>query len=78
MAPITANPSRRDDSLPGEAIPFDPLDPPPPPAPDKPRPVLLITSGRAIPELGESYTTALQMAIDRMAVRIVSAMEQPW
>jgi hypothetical protein len=75
---ILTNPRRRDDSVPIEAVPFDPTNPPPPPGPDVPRPVTIVTSGRAIPELGESNTTALQMAIDRMAVRIVSAMEQPW
>jgi hypothetical protein len=75
---VLTNPRRYRDSIPPEAIPFDPLDPPPPPAPDKPAPVVLVTYGRAIPELGESNTTALQMAIDRMAYRIVAAMEQPW
>ena len=59
-------------------FPFDAANPPAAPGPDKPQPVRLSTSGRAIPELGESNTTALQMAIDRMAVKIVSAMEQPW
>jgi hypothetical protein len=75
---ILTNPRRRDDSVPIEAIPFDPANPPLPARPDVPKPVILTASGRAIPELGESNTTALQMAIDRMAVRIVSAMEQPW
>jgi Lipopolysaccharide-assembly len=75
---ILTNPRRRDDSLPAEAIPFDPLDPPAPTKPDRPAPVVIVTSGRAIPELGESNTTALQMAMDRMAVRIAGAMEQPW
>jgi len=75
---ILTNPRRRDDSLPIEAVPFDPANPPPAPGAEVPRPVVITTTGRAIPELGESNTTALQMAIDRMAVRIVSAMEQPW
>ena len=75
---ILTNPRQRDDSPAIDPIPFDPLNPPLPPRPDAPRPVVLTTSGRAIAELGESNTTALQMAIDRMAVRIVSAMEQPW
>jgi len=75
---ILTNPRQRDDSPAIEPIPFDPMNPPQPPKPDAPRPVVLSSSGRAIPELGESSTTALHIAIDRMAVRIVSAMEQPW
>jgi hypothetical protein len=75
---ILTNPRRRDDTVPLAEIPFDPHNPPPCPAPDVPRPVVLRSNGRAVPELGESYTTALHMAIDRMAVRIVSAMEEPW
>jgi hypothetical protein len=75
---VLTNPRRRDDSVPIEAIPFDPANPPVPEKADTPKPVVLVSTGRAIPELGESNTTALQMAIDRMAVRIVSAMEQPW
>ena len=38
----------------------------------------LQASGRFLPELGESTTTALQMACQRMAVQIVSLMEKPW
>lgn len=75
---ILTNPKQRDDSIAIEAVPFDPANPPIPEKPDAPKPVVITTSGRAIPELGESNTTALQMAINRMAVRIVSAMEQPW
>ncbi len=75
---ILTNPTDRTKVvLPGE-IPFDPKVPPQQVTPDKPQPVLLSSVGRAIPELGESVTTALQMAIDRMAVKIVSAMEKPW
>jgi len=75
---ILTNPRKRDDAQPAMDFPFDAANPPAAPGPDKPLPVRLSTSGRAIPELGESNTTALQMAIDRMAVKIVSAMEQPW
>jgi Lipopolysaccharide-assembly len=75
---ILTNPRRRDDSILIEAVPFDPANPPLPPGPEVAKPVVITTTGRAIPELGESNTTALQMATDRMAVRIVSAMEQPW
>lgn len=57
---------------------FDPTLRPPPPTRDVPQPVVLSTQGRALPELGESITTALQMAINRMADAVVSAMEQPW
>lgn len=75
---ILTNPGRETHIvLPGE-IPFDPKAPPPQVKPDKPQPVFMSSVGRAIPELGESITTALKMAIDRMAVQIVSAMEKPW
>jgi hypothetical protein len=39
---------------------------------------VLQASGRFLPELGESTTTALQQACQRMAVQIVSLMEKPW
>jgi hypothetical protein len=75
---ILTNPSRDTKViLPGD-VPFDPGVPPPQVKPDKPQPVILSTIGRAIPELGESNTTALQMAINRMADQIISAMEKPW
>ncbi|HEV3144752.1 MAG TPA: LptE family protein [Gemmataceae bacterium] len=38
----------------------------------------LQASGRFLPELGESTSTALQQACQRMAVQIVSLMEKPW
>jgi hypothetical protein len=34
--------------------------------------------GRALPELGESNTTGLQMAVNRMAILITQAMEAQW
>ena len=48
------------------------------PARTSPRPAVITTAGRGMPELGETSTTALHMAVNRMAVKIVSAMEQPW
>jgi Lipopolysaccharide-assembly len=75
---ILTNPRKRDDAQPAMDFLFDAANPPAAPSPDKPLPVRLSTAGRGIPELGESNTTAVQMAIDRMAVKIVSAMEQPW
>ena len=75
---ILTNPRRRDDAQPPLDIAFDAGNPPLPPGPDKPRPVTITTSGRGIPELGETSTSAMHMAVDRMAVKIVSAMEQPW
>jgi Lipopolysaccharide-assembly len=74
---ILTNPRRRDDSPPLDYA-FDPANPPRPPGPDVPRPVVLTTAGRGIPELGETSTTAMHMAVERMAVRIASAMEKPW
>jgi hypothetical protein len=48
--------------------------------PNAPAPpvVTLQTTGRFMPELGESQATALQRATKQMAVEIVSAMERPW
>jgi hypothetical protein len=76
---ILTNPRHRDGTVPPpEMFPFDPDNPPLPPKPDNPRPVQISANGRGMPEVGESSTTALHMAIDRLAVKIVSAMEQPW
>lgn len=53
--------------------------PTPGPTPGKPPPPVLVTAqGNFIPELGQSPTTALQTGVNRMAVQIVSLMEQPW
>jgi hypothetical protein len=52
---------------------------PPPPPPGTPPPVLTVQStGRFIPELGQSLTTAEKENVDRLAVQIVSMMEIPW
>jgi hypothetical protein len=75
---ILTNPRRRDDLHPPLDIAFDAGNPPTPPGPDKPVPARITTGGRGIPELGETSTTAMHMAVNRMAVKIVSAMEQPW
>lgn len=77
---ILTSPKRRERLAPPTEIPFDPTVPPPQIRPDSPENsrVVLSSIGRGIAELGESSTTALQMAIDRMAVQIVSAMEKPW
>jgi hypothetical protein len=58
--------------------PFDPNLPPPPGGPDKPVPVLVQSTGRGLPEAGESNTTAEQMAVNRLAQQIVNMMERPW
>jgi len=75
---VLTNPRQRNGSNPPINVPFDPTIPITAPGPEKPQAVQLTSIGRAIPELGESITTGLQMAINRMAVNIVSAMEQPW
>lgn len=76
---ILTNPRSRDGTVPpAGGFQFDPDNPPPPPNPEAPRPVLVSASGRAVPEVGESSTTALNMAMNQLAVKIVSAMEQPW
>ena len=41
-------------------------------------PVVLRSTAQFRPELGESITTAMQRNIDRMAVQIVSTLEQGW
>src|SRR5262245_10576684 len=58
--------------------PFDPNNPPLPEGPEAPVPVLVQAIGRGLPEVGESSTTALQMAMDRAAILIVNLMEKPW
>lgn len=75
---VLTNPRKRSDVVPAVDAPFDDSNPPAPRGPDRPRPVLLVSSGRALPELGESSTSALTMAINRLAVKIISAMEEPW
>jgi hypothetical protein len=77
---ILTNPRNKDGTVPPIAggFQFDPANAPPPPKPDKPRPQQISANGRALPELGETVTTALDMAMNRLAVKIVSAMEQPW
>jgi hypothetical protein len=41
-------------------------------------PVVVRSTAHFIPELGESITTSLQKNYDRMAVQIVSVMEEGW
>ncbi|MBX9584858.1 MAG: hypothetical protein K2X87_31525 [Gemmataceae bacterium] len=67
-------------ALDGAAAPFDPNVPTPPPLAEDQQalPVRLVGVGRAIPELGESSTTAQQRAINSLATQIVSMMEKPW
>ncbi|HEX4612417.1 MAG TPA: LPS assembly lipoprotein LptE [Urbifossiella sp.] len=59
---------------------FDPTNPPPPPPAvvTEAFPTRIVASGRMLPELGESTTTAEQKAVNAMAVQIVSMMEKPW
>ena len=40
--------------------------------------VVLQSLGDYVPEFGQSYTTALQQNVRRMATQIVSMMEKPW
>jgi hypothetical protein len=76
---ILTNPRQRDLAVPPiGGFQFDPDNPPQPPKPDTPRPVVISANGRAMPEVGETSTTALNMCLDRLSVKIVSAMEQPW
>lgn len=60
--------------------PFDPSLPTAPPPPPKATltPVRVVTTGRFLPELGESSTTGQQKAVNEMARKIVDLMEKPW
>lgn len=67
--------------LPDLEIPqFDPNLPQPPPVTvvQEQQPVLLLATGRMLPEIGETNATASQMAVNRLATQIVSMMEKPW
>ncbi|WP_439631744.1 LPS assembly lipoprotein LptE [Gemmata sp.] len=61
-------------------VPFDPSIPVPPVAcdPGQPVPVRITATGRFIPELGETNTSAMNMVQNRIAVQIVSMMEKRW
>jgi hypothetical protein len=63
-----------------EPVPFDPTVPLPPEVPptESLTPIRIVSTGRVLPELGESVTTGQQMAIDRLAKQIVQMMEKPW
>ena len=52
--------------------------PGPPELPLRPGVVIVTATGRFVPELGESQTTALDRACRQLAVHIVSLMEKPW
>jgi hypothetical protein len=67
--------------IPSDPAPlFDPTDtaPPPPAVVQAALPTRLVATGRELPELGESTTTAGQRAVNAMAIQIVSMMEKPW
>jgi hypothetical protein len=61
---------------------------PPPPPPDTPLPpgappppagtVAVYSIGQLIPEIGQSNATAYKQNVDRLAVQIVSMMEEAW
>lgn len=65
-------------AVPTAPIPVDDDAPVDPLTKKKAIPIVMRTTAHFRPELGESITTALQRNIDRMAVQIVSAMEQGW
>lgn len=71
-------------SLPGDILPipgpFDPTLPPPAPLPEAPQliPTRLVASGRYLPELGETSSSAAKRVQDQLATQIVSMMERPW
>jgi hypothetical protein len=67
-------------NAPPEIQPFDPTLPvvPPNAPPGAPQPVTVTAGGHVVPELGESTTTGVQMAVDKIARQIVNMMEAPW
>jgi hypothetical protein len=73
---ILSNPRRRRPNQPPAAI--DPSNPQPEDPLQNPVPVVITSTGRLLPEVGESTATALQMNCNRMAIQIVSMMEIPW
>jgi hypothetical protein len=64
-------------SRPPRITPPQPL-PPGAPPPKDPPPVTIFAAGDYIPELGQSSTSSRQQAVNKMAVQIVSMMENPW
>ena len=55
--------------------------PPPPGTPGPPPPkdtVAVFSLGQLIPEIGQSSASAYKQNVDRMAIQIVSMMEDPW
>jgi len=75
---ILTNSQPKKSALDAMAESFDPLNPALPNKPDRPRPVLISDSGRVVQELGETSTSGLDMAIKKVAGKIVFAMEKPW
>ncbi len=67
-------PARGPGSLPPPPLP-EALPGSPPPATDT---VAVFSLGQIIPEIGQSNATAYKQNVDRLAVQIVSMMEQPW
>lgn len=75
---ILSNPKKREPESADVDGLFDPSNPPPPKSPDNPAPVSITAVGRGLPELGETSTSALNMAMKSMAIRITHAMERGW
>lgn len=78
--PNTAVPLQAAPLLPG-MTPTAPLPipvPPPVPVNAETPPVLVQSLGDFIPEIGQSFATAEQQNVDRLAIQIVSMMEKPW
>jgi hypothetical protein len=70
-------PARGPGALPPPPPPGSP--PPGPGAPPPPSPTVAVYSiGQLIPEIGQSNATAYKQNVDRLAVQIVSMMEQAW
>ena len=77
---ILSSPQKRGPILPASPLAFDPdLMQPPQAVPVQPGlPTRVVATGRLLPELGETNATASKMAVDKLAVQIVSMMERGW
>ncbi|QVL32761.1 LptE family protein [Telmatocola sphagniphila] len=73
---VLSNPAKSSTELPGPG--FDPRVAPVETGPEKAMPVTLTSTGRALPEVGESNATAQQAAMSRLAVKVAQLMESPW
>jgi hypothetical protein len=71
---ILSRPAHGPGALPPPPPPDAPPGTPPPPPPG----IAVFSLGHFIPEIGQSNASAYKENVDRLAVQIVSMMEEPW